>query len=278
MRPKIIYDKKTQYVLVIMEAPTMHVMQDQCEYFLEYLRSLGSKTLKDFSDVLENWKNLWAIRRIANITGGCRLESGDVDMMLGNNPEESLEEIYDYRLNYKDKVTPKCTFLKKLYFIERTVKYKGDNIVFNSFTIGYSKHLLSMLKIKHQDFMSGLSSYKIPITVKALDNMTYRYNMISMMMYGNFPRLGCHVKMASDKFGVDWDPYLTCNRMYSHKNEALNIRLSYSYKDQSDLKFYNEPLPDEDLPCSIKEFTQKSVKYLLPKMQKKINKIAKPIN
>ena len=126
--------------------------------------------------------------------------------------------------------------------------------------------------------MAGLSSYKIPITVKAADNMTYRYNMISMMMYGNFPRLGTQVKMTSDKIGVDWDPYLTCNRLYSHKNEALNIRLSYSYKDQSDLKFYNEPLPGDELPCSIKEFTHKSIKCFMPKVQKKIVKFANPKN
>jgi len=121
--------------------------------------------------------------------------------------------------------------------------------------------------------MAGLSSYKIPITIKALDNMTYRYNLISMMMHGNFPRLGTQVKMSTDKLGVDWDPYLTCNRLYSQKNQALNIRLSYSYKDQNDLKFYNEPPPEEDGPCSIKEFTRNSAFQLLPKMHKKIKKL-----
>merc|ERR1712072_1318471 len=245
-----------------MEAPTMHIIQNQCEYFLEYLKSLGNKTMKDFATILNNWKDLWTIKKIANITGGCRLENGELDTMLGICPNESMEEIYDKKANPNKDVKPTCTFLKKLYFIERTCKFKEDNNYYNSFTIAYSKKLLEMLNINTQDFMKGLGAYNLPIKVKAFDNMTYRYNMIAMMMYGTFPRLETNIKMSTDTKSVMWNPYLTCNRMFSQKTQALNIRLSYSYKEQKDLEFCPEPQPEKSGPCSIKEFMGKSVYHL----------------
>ncbi len=233
MRPKVVYDKKSQYVMVIMESPTMHVVENQCDYFLEYLKSLGNRTYKDVASVLENWKDLWTVKKLVNITGPCKLEPGEINLLLGANPDESMEEICDSRGEFKNS-KPSNTVLKKLYFIDRTCRFKESNIFSNIFVIGYSKALLELLNVNIQDFLSGLGAYKIPISVKAEDNMTYRFNMISMMMYGNFPRLDTSIQFTKSSKSITCNPYLTCHRVYSEKKQCLNIRLSYSYKDQED--------------------------------------------
>lgn len=210
----VIYDKKFQYVMVVMESPTMHVVENQCDYFLEYLKSLGNRTYKDFASVLENWKDLWTVKKLANITGPCKLESGIINLLLDANPEESMEEICDHRNMHKGS-KPKTTLLKKLYFIDRTCRFKDKKIISNIFVVGYSLTLLKLLNVN--DFLSGLGNYKIPVVVKADDIMTYRYNMISMMMYGNFPRLDCQIQFTGESKSILYNPYLTCHRMYYDK-------------------------------------------------------------
>lgn len=58
IRPHVIFDKRSGYISITYDSPTIHLLHNQCDYFIDFLGSLGNKELKEFSEILSNWKNL----------------------------------------------------------------------------------------------------------------------------------------------------------------------------------------------------------------------------
>lgn len=67
IRPHIMFDKRNGYISITYDSPTIHILHNQCDYFCEYLNSLGKKKLKDISDVLAGWKRLWSMKDLTAI-------------------------------------------------------------------------------------------------------------------------------------------------------------------------------------------------------------------
>lgn len=67
IRPHIIFDKRKGFVSVTYDSPTIHILHNQCDYFLEYLESLGDREFKVLSDVLNGWKRLWGLKDLSSI-------------------------------------------------------------------------------------------------------------------------------------------------------------------------------------------------------------------
>lgn len=168
------------------------------------------------------------------------------------------EEIMDHRAKLGNERKPKFTSLKKMYYIERICQYKGNNIVSNKFVMSYSLALLDKLGVKPESFLNGLISYSLPVTIRPLENLIYRYHLISHMIFGNFPRMDTKIEFISPDRIITLDPYLTVNRSYSLQEESLKIKCVYSYKDDDDLRILKrkEPRkiePDEDRISFLKE-------------------------
>jgi len=245
VRPKLVLDYKKKYVIVIYESATVHIMNNQCDYFLEYLKSLGNQTWKDFADVLSNWKDLWSAKKLANIKNGC-LDVQDDPVYEGKVPSSvnQLEEIH----NLKDVISKggiiqtsssqKISHLKKLYYFERICKYSGDNMKSNLFILGYSFQLLEKLNIIPEKFHSQTTHYKFPIIIKPMNNTGYRFNLISQFMYGNFPRLNSEIHFDGPERVMVINPYATVNRLYTMKDEALRIRCTYSARVEEDMQVF----------------------------------------
>jgi len=94
-------------------------------------------------------------------------------------------------------------------------------------------------------------------------------------MFGNFPRLETEIQFFAPSMSIVINPYTSVTRFYSVQDQALNIRCTMSYKDETDLlinKKDTETLnlqiegKDENIESSAnKEFLQLNVNKLLRK-------------
>ena len=149
IRPHIIFDKRKGYVSVTYDSPTIHILHNQCDYFIEYLKSLGNEDLKILSDILDGWKRLWGMKDLSSI-----------------NSKLDVEQDYDFtsvrmdkaeKVNKKDEDGAKVSRnLKKLYYFERMVSYSSTAIKVNRFTLFYCFELIERLNLTPDDFYNQI--------------------------------------------------------------------------------------------------------------------------
>lgn len=247
IRPKIIYNKMQAMVMVMYESPSVNVIQNQSDYFLGYLRSLGDKTMKDMSTVLEHWRQIWMYKDLARFTENLHISEDSLEFESTGEMSANFEELYDYRAKVGNLAVPTTTSLRKVYYFERACKYKGNNIVSNVFVVGYSMGLLKMLGVEPGDFLK-LGENIPPITIRPSNNLEYRHNLLSHIMHGKFPRLDSTIQIYGPRKAVVINPYASINRVYSLKDQMLNIRVTYSYKDDDDLSFYKRKTEEVQAP------------------------------
>ena len=51
LRPQVIFDKKFSLIIVVYDSGSVHILQNQCDYFIAYLNSLGHQTLREFATI-----------------------------------------------------------------------------------------------------------------------------------------------------------------------------------------------------------------------------------
>merc|ERR1711976_674720 len=95
IRPKIVFDKKNSLIMVIYESPNVHILQNHCGYFLEYLQSLGNQKYKDLAVVLDYWKDLWTAKSLFKMSAGCRMISEPYNFESNCVIPMTLEEIHE---------------------------------------------------------------------------------------------------------------------------------------------------------------------------------------
>ena len=94
-------------------------------------------------------------------------------------------------------------------------------------------------------------------------------------MFGNFPRLDTEIQFFAPSMSIVINPYASVTRYYSVQDQALNIRCTMSYKDETDLLINKQDTvslnlqiqgKDENSESSAnREFLQSSVNMLLKK-------------
>jgi len=241
IRPLVKYNKKTGYISITYDSPSIHILHNQCDYFIDYLSSLGDDEMKKLSDVLNSWKNLWSKKDIFEI-------HSKINVKESYREEEAEEEgVQAETCTVTRGDTPsRQLVMKKLYYFERIVTYTNYRISLNRFTLYYSADLLKMLQIDKEDFFNQVLYFKHPIIIKPLKTLEYRINLLSQILNGDYPRLQSDIIFESGKKNLLVNPFLQTQRAYAMKQDTIIIRCSFSYLEEQDLKFIEcEQKPSE---------------------------------
>lgn len=268
IRPLVRYNKKTGYTSITYDSPTIHVLHNQCDYYVDYLNSLGDEQLKRLSDILNGWKNLWSKKDIFEINSKITIrEDYKEDDHEAETEATEPEECYIHSID--GKAPSKQTVLKKLYYFERLVTYNNHRIILNRFTIYYSSELLQLLNIDKEVFFNQVLYYKHPIVIKPRNTLEYRMNLLSQLLKGDHPRLKTDIIFESDKNSIVMDPFLSTQRTFAVNQDTIMVRCGFSYVDKSDLKYVTiEKLASES---EFDSFAKKQTENVSKKLKSLLN-------
>ena len=279
-RPTVVYDKKNQYIIIIYESPSIHILQNQCEYFQQYQLSQGNEKLKNIAYILDSWRSLWTEKNLNIMQKDLMVTTDTIEHNHVPNSVTEVEEIHDNRVASRIRYnnSPTVNYLRKIYYFERICKYRGNQIIGNTFVVGYSTGLQERLGQTPECFLSDTLRYKIPIIIRPTDTLKYRTNLCSHLMFSNYPRLNCDIEFFAKDKGQVVNPYTTVNRTYSTKDSSLVVRCTFSTMSDNDIHTLNRKTPVLKQPDdSHDKFLIKSIKGLIPGIRKKINKMKKRI-
>lgn len=263
IRPLVKYNKKTGYTSITYDSPTIHVLHNQCDYFIDYLSSLGDEELKKMADILNSWKNLWSKKDIFEINSKISVK----EVYSDDDAERDALQSESCYLNKGEGI--KHLVMKKLYYFERIVTYSNHRISLNRFTLYYSSDLLKLLDIDKEDFFNQVLYFKHPILIKPLKTLEYRINLLSQILNGEFPRLDSNIIFESGKKNIMVNPFLHTQRTYAVKQDTIILRCFFSYLEEADLKYVEfEEKPSE---AEFSQFAKKQSENVATKLKTLIN-------
>ena len=263
IRPLVRYNKKTGYLSITYDSPSIHVLHNQCDYFVDYLTSLGDEELKRLADILSSWKNLWSKKDIFEINSKVSVKDCYSE---ADSEKESMTEESCY-VKKQDGI--KHQVMKKLYYFERIVKYNDYRISMNRFTMYYSTELLKMMQIDKEDFFNQVLYFKHPILIKPLKTLEYRMNLLSQILNGDCPRLQSNIIFESGKKCIMVDPFLNTQRTYAIQQDTIIIRCFFSYLEESDLKYVDNI--EKQSEVEFTDFAKKQVSNVAQKLKGVVN-------
>ena len=263
IRPLVQYNKKTGYTSITYDSPSIHVLHNQCDYFIDYLSSLGDDELKRMADILQSWKNLWSKKDIFELNSKVNVKE------VYNEVDAENEALQDESCYVKKDQGIKHLVMKKLYYFERIVTYSNHRISLSRFTLYYSPELLKLLEIDKEDFFNQVLYFKHPILIKPLHTMEYRINLLSQILNGQFPRLDTDIIFESAKKNILVNPYLHTQRTYAMKQDTIILRCFFSYLEEKDLKYVEfETKPSEE---NFSKFAKAQTESVNSKLKTLIN-------
>lgn len=266
IRPLVRYNKKTGYTSITYDSPTIHVLHNQCDYYVDYLNSLGDEELKKLSDILNGWKNLWSKKDIFEIDSKITIRE---DYKEDDNDTEATEPEECFINSPDGKLPTRQTVLKKLYYFERLVTYNNQRIILNRFTIYYSSELLQLLNLDKEVFFNQVLYYKHPIVIKPRNTLEYRINLLSQLLKGDHPRLKTEIIFESDQSSIVMDPFLSTQRTFAVNQDTIMVRCGFSYVDKTDLKYVKiEKLASEN---EFDSFAKKQSENVSKKLKSLLN-------
>lgn len=263
IRPLVKYNKKTGYISITYDSPSIHVIHNQCDYFVDYLTSMGDEELKRLADILNSWKNLWSKKDIFEINSKINVKD------TYSEAESEQESMAPESCYIKKEEGIKHYVMKKLYYLERIVTYNNYRISMNRFTMFYSTELLKMMQISKEDFFNQVLYFKHPILIKPLKTLEYRINLLSQILNGDCPRLKSNIIFESGKKCIMVDPFLNTQRTYAMQQDTIVIRCFFSYLEESDLKYVD--IPQDKAESEFTEFAKNQVARVATKLKDVVN-------
>lgn len=192
IRPHIFFDKRKGEVSVTYESPTVHILHNQCDYFVEYLQSKGNFDWKQLADLLANWKSLWVHGDYSTFNGRVDIRE-EIDMSSPiSDSESSCSSSLPLPLT-------SSTFTH-LYYFQRVTTHSPSapySATSNRFSLHYSLALLSELSLSPQSFFNQILSYSLPVLIEPCSTLGYRLSLLSLIFGDAAERLADDIVFAS---------------------------------------------------------------------------------
>lgn len=263
IRPLVKHNKKTGYLSITYDSPSIHILHNQCDYFVDYLSSLGDEELKKLAEILNSWKNLWSKKDIFELSSRINIRE------TYTQEDAETESTKSESCYVKKEEGVRGIVMKKLYYFERIVTYQDSRMTMNRFSLYYSLELLDLLQVDKDDFFNQALYFKHPILVKPLQTLEYRMHLLSQLLNGDFPRLDSNILFESDKKSILLNPFLSTQRTFNLQQDSIIIRCFFSYLEESDLKTVERLHPPAEEEFT--KFAKKQTENVAQKLKQVLN-------